>query len=162
MPDAALEREAADFVVREARLLDERRWDEWLALFSDDGRYWVPLAGSAQAEGDAHNALADEDRLLLALRIERLKNPRAHSQRPPSRCQHVLQASRIQRAEAGTFELRTPFLYVESQGEREPLLLAGTARHTLVRDAAGALKMRCKRVDLLDAGRPLPAVQLFP
>ena len=49
----------ADFVAHEARLLDERRHDEWLALFADDGRYWVPLQGAAQAEGAPHNALAD-------------------------------------------------------------------------------------------------------
>ena len=33
----------AAFVVHEARLIDEGRYDEWLALFADDGRYWVPL-----------------------------------------------------------------------------------------------------------------------
>src|SRR5512142_2561147 len=162
MPEAAVERELTAFVMHEARLLDDRRWDEWLALFAERGRYWVPLAGAAQGESEPHNALADEDRLLLALRIERLKNPRAHSQHPPSRCQHVLQASTLERAEGGRFELRTPFLYAEAQGDAAPLLLAGVARHTLARDAAGALRIECKRVDLLEAGSALPAIQLFP
>jgi len=150
----------AELVVHEARLLDERRYDEWLALFAADGRYWVPLRGAAQAEGAAHNALADEDRLLLALRIERLKNPRAHSQHPPSRCQHVLQAPTLLRDEPGLCELRTPFVYVESRGERQ-LLLAGSCFHRLVK-ADGAWRIRLKRVDLLDAGAALPAIQLFP
>lgn len=151
-----------DFVAREARLLDERRWDEWLALFTDDGRYWVPLAGAAQSDDRRHNSLADEDRLLLALRIERLKNPRAHSEHPPTSCQHVLQPPAVVKgdAAAGGYELYTPFIYVESRGGRQ-IMLAGRYRHHLVQ-VAGDLRIRLKRVDLLDAGMPLPAIQLFP
>ncbi|HEY9066061.1 MAG TPA: aromatic-ring-hydroxylating dioxygenase subunit beta [Burkholderiaceae bacterium] len=150
----------SQLVIHEARLLDERRYDEWLALFADDGRYWVPLQGAAQAEGAAHNALADEDRLLLALRIERLKNPRAHSQHPASRGQHVLQASTVALDEPERCELRTPFVYIESRGERQ-LVLAGACTHRLVK-IGDAWRIRLKRVDLLDAGMPLPAIQLFP
>lgn len=156
------ERDLFNFVAREARLLDERRWDEWLALFTDDGRYWVPLAGAEQRDDGAYNSLADEDRLLLALRVERLKNPRAHSEHPPTRCQHVLQPSALVSggASAGRYELRTPFIYVESRGERQ-IMLAGSYRHHLV-PVAGDLRIRLKRVDLHDAGAPLPAIQLFP
>jgi 3-phenylpropionate/cinnamic acid dioxygenase small subunit len=151
-----------EFIAHEAALLDAQRLDEWLALFAEDGRYWVPLQGAAQAEDARHNALADEDRLLLSLRIERLKNPRAHSQHPGSRCQHVLQASMPVRADeaGGQHELRTPFLYIESRGERQ-ILLAGSYTHRLTR-VEGHWRIRLKRVDLLDAGRPLPAIQLFP
>ncbi|MBL0151639.1 MAG: aromatic-ring-hydroxylating dioxygenase subunit beta [Ideonella sp.] len=159
---AATERELQDFIVQEARLIDTRQLDDWLALFADNGRYWIPLNGAAQSEGDAVNALADEDRLLLSLRIERLKNPRAHSQRPPSQCQHVLQTPRLVRADepAGRYELLTPFLYVEAQGDRQQLL-TGTLRHRLVRHDGG-LRIELKRVDLLNAGEALPAIQLFP
>ena len=159
--DAALERELADFVAMEAALLDAGRFDEWLALFADDGRYWVPLQGAAQVDPFGHNSLAYEDRLLLTLRVERLKNPRAHSQQPRSRCQHVLQrSSAVEFADgANGYELRTPFLYVESR-DREQVLLTGSYRHVLVA-VDGAWKIRLKRVDLLDADRPLPAIQLF-
>ena len=160
--DAALERELADLVVHEAALLDAGRYDEWLALFADDGRYWVPLLGAAQDDPFGHQSLAYEDKLLLALRIERLKNPRAHSQHPPSRCQHVLQRPIVEPPDTGgdaTHRLRTPFVYVEARGEHE-LILAGTCRHLLDR-IDGAWKIREKRVDLLQPGRPLPALQLF-
>jgi hypothetical protein len=49
--DPALERELGDLVAHEAALLDARRFDDWLALFAPDGRYWVPLQGARQAEG---------------------------------------------------------------------------------------------------------------
>ena len=160
--DATTERELFDFIAHEARLIDARRFDEWLALFADNGRYWVPLQGAAQSDGAAHNALADEDRLLLTLRIERLKNPRAHSQHPPSHCQHILQQPTLAHADdgAGRYELNTPFLYIESRGERQ-LMLAGTVRHRLVRLGDG-LRIELKRVDLLNADAALPAIQLFP
>ena len=160
--DAALERTLGDVVAMEAALLDAGRFDEWLALYTEDGRYWVPLQGAAQVDPIGHNSLAYEDRLLLTLRVERLKNPRAHSQQPRSRCQHVLQRSMVVAAadrDGVGHELRTPFLYVESR-DGEQVLLTGCYRHWLV-EVDGAWKIRLKRVDLLDADRPLPAIQLF-
>jgi len=155
-------RELFEFAALEARLLDERRWDEWLALFTEDGRYWVPLQGAEQRDGSTYNSIADEDRLLLSLRVERLKNPRAHSEHPPTRCQHVLQPSSVigQDAGAGTCDLHTPFIYVETRASRQ-IVLAGSYRHHLVQ-VAGRLRIRLKRVDLLNAGDALPAIQLFP
>jgi 3-phenylpropionate/cinnamic acid dioxygenase small subunit len=151
----------ADFVVHEARLLDERRHDEWLALFADDGRYWVPLQGAAQAEGAPHNALADEDLLLLKLRVERLKSPRAHAQQPPSRAHHLLQLPTLERSDASEqrYVLRTAFHYAEAQGD-ETIFLVGTVFHHLALQA-GRLALTLKRVDLLNAEAALPAVQLF-
>ena len=160
--DPALERELVDFVAAEAALLDGGRHDEWLALFAEDGRYWVPLQGARQADPHSHNSLAYEDRLLLALRVERLKNPRAHSQHPRSSCQHVLQRATVEAVDgddASSARLRTPFIYLEARGD-EQITLAGTCRHRLAR-IGGNWKIREKRVDLLNPERPLPAIQLF-
>jgi 3-phenylpropionate/cinnamic acid dioxygenase small subunit len=148
------------FIEEEAALLDAGRFDDWLALFAEDGRYWVPLLGAAQADPLSHNSIAYEDRLLLRLRIDRLKNPRAHSQHPASRSQHVLQRSRIESEEGEVVILRTPFLYVEQRGD-DQTLLTGSYRHELLRSSDGGLAIRQKRVDLLGAGRALPAIQLF-
>ena len=168
--DAALERELADFVAAEAALLDDGRFDDWLALFADDGVYWVPLAGARQVDRHRHHSIAYEDRALLQLRVARLKDPQAHSQHPPSASQHVLQrpvlvpddASAAQASSAHdlpTHRLRTPFLYIEARGDDE-LMLCGTCRHRLSH-IDGKWKIREKRVDLLNPGRPLPAIQLF-
>jgi len=151
--------QAQDFIAHEAALLDAGRFDEWLALFAEDGHYWVPLQGAAQADPLSHNSIAYEDRLLLQLRIERLKNPRAHSQHPRSHCQHVLQRCAVEHEDEAGLALCTPFIYVEARGD-EQVLLAGTCRHLLVRHGEGFL-IRQKRVDLLNAERALPAIQLF-
>jgi len=154
------ERELIDFVVREARLLDDKRYEEWLDLWTDDGIYWVPLTPE-QSEGIHHNSHLYEDKLLRTLRVERLKSPRAYSQQPPSRALHVLQPPSLESSDAGTqrFVMRTPFHYSEAQGD-EIQSFVGTAFHHLVRDGS-ALRLRLKRVDLLNGEAALPAVQLF-
>ncbi|WP_018913355.1 aromatic-ring-hydroxylating dioxygenase subunit beta [Thiomonas sp. FB-6] len=154
--DAAM----ADFVLHEARLLDTARYQDWLELFAADGRYWVPLQGAEQDPARPHNAYADEDRLLLRLRIERLQDARAWSQQPRSRGQHLLQTPRVERREAARALLYTPFLYVEARGD-EQLMLAGHWQHSLCVEG-GALRIALKRVNLVNAGASLPMIQLFP
>ncbi|MEZ5650270.1 MAG: aromatic-ring-hydroxylating dioxygenase subunit beta [Burkholderiaceae bacterium] len=147
------------FIAHEARLLDERRHDEWLALFAPDGKYWVP-SHPDQTEMRLEPSLALEDVFLLGLRIARLRHPQAHSQHPPSRALHVLQASQCIDADGGRFVMRTPFHYFEQRGD-DQVSLPGCATHELVM-IDGTLKIRLKRVDLLAAGRALPMIQLFP
>jgi 3-phenylpropionate/cinnamic acid dioxygenase small subunit len=154
------ETELARFVYGEARLLDEKRFDEWYELFTDDAYYWVPLV-PGQTDPLAHNSLAYEDKLLLKLRIERLKQPTAYSQKPASRCQHLLQAPEVEKSDParGEYLLRTPFVYTETRGE-ESQRYAATAWHTLVGSPAG-LRIRLKRVDLLNCDAALSSIQLF-
>jgi 3-phenylpropionate/cinnamic acid dioxygenase small subunit len=148
------------FVQAEARLLNQARYQDWLALFATDGRYWVPLGGDAQSESDIHNALANEDRLLLTLRVERLLAGRAHSQQPASRSAHVLQLPQVDVCNDHHAEVYTPFTYVESRGEQQ-IWLAGQWCHRLCREQ-GAWRIALKRVNLLNAGAAHPAIQLFP
>ncbi len=150
-----------DFVVHEAQLLDSRRFDAWNALFAPEGIYWIPLRGEQQQDGLNEASYLYEDKLLRELRVERLKSPRAFSQQPPSRCQHVLQTPVVEQFDAaqGRYVLRTPFHYAEARGG-EVQYLVGTARHHLC-ERDGALRIELKRVDLLNADSPLPMVQLF-
>lgn len=153
--------ELVDFVYREARLLDTRRYDEWYALFADDGRYWVPLVPD-QADGENHTSLADEDRLLLKIRIERLRPPGPFSQQVQSRGHHLLQRPEVESVDraANLYVVRTQFHYTEARGDVQSLYV-GTVTHRLsVFD--GALRIRLKRVDLLNCDAALPSIQLFP
>lgn len=152
----------SDLIYLDALLLDEARYDEWLALFAEDGRYWVPLKGRLQAEDEKYNAIADEDRLLLALRIDRLKAGRAHSQQTVSIAQHVLQQPMSVESDvgAGVYVLRTPFSYAESRGE-DLVTLHGHYIHRIVA-VDGQLRIALKRVNLVNAHARLPMIQLFP
>jgi 3-phenylpropionate/cinnamic acid dioxygenase small subunit len=102
-----------------------------------------------------------EDRLLLKLRIERLRNPNAFSQAQPSWCQHVLQAPRVESRDSSSnqFVLRTPFFYTETQLDQQQIY-AGVAWHHLTQQE-DRLRIRMKKVDLVNCDAALPSIQLF-
>jgi 3-phenylpropionate/cinnamic acid dioxygenase small subunit len=145
------------FIYHEARLLDEKRWDEWYELFAEDGYYWVPLTRE-QPDADFHTSLAYEDRLLLRLRIERLRR-RPPSQHPESWSQHVLQRPELEITDADGWLTRTAFHYAEARGDAMQML-TGVVWHRLTL-VDGALRIRLKRVNLLNCDAALPSIQLF-
>ena len=67
------------FLYLQAEVLDERRWDEWLNLFTDDGIYWMP-ASTDQETGVGQPNIFYEDYHLMDMRIRRVEHPYAHSQ----------------------------------------------------------------------------------
>ncbi len=148
------------FVAHEARLLDEQRWDEWAALFAPEGWYWLP-ADSTHTDPLAQASHLYDDALLREVKLTRLRSPQAHSQQPPGRCHHLLQATELLRADATAqrFETRTPFLYTELRAGHT-VQLPGVATHHL-RLHDGQLLIVLKRVDLLHAAEPLPAVEFY-
>jgi 3-phenylpropionate/cinnamic acid dioxygenase small subunit len=154
------DQELIAFVYREARLIDEKRFDEWYDLFTEDGLYWMPLTRN-QPDGRLHTSLFYEDRLLLKVRISRLGNPNSFSQSEPSWCQHVLQAPSVEsRDPAGNlYVTRTPFMYVESQRDRQDVYAAVAWHHVAMQD--GHLRIRMKKIELLNRGAALPSIQLF-
>jgi len=151
-----------DFILEEARLLDEAQYEAWVDLFAEDGRYWVPLKGRLQSEAERHNAIADENPLLLRLRVTRLRGDRAHSQQPPSQGQHMLQPPLLlsHDAQTGLHTLYTPFTYAESRGE-DLVVLHGHYVHRL-RETPQGWRIALKRVNLVNAHSRLPMIQLFP
>ena len=150
-----------DFVYHEASLLDEGRFDEWLALFAPDGRYWMPLE-PGQTDPLLVTSLLYEDLFMLRLRVERLKGARTFSQKPPSRGHRLLQRPRVDRfePEAGRFATVTAFHYVETRLDEQELY-AGWARHEL-EAVDGALRIALKRVDLVNCDAAFGNIQLFP
>ena len=148
------------FVAFEACCLDEQRWAEWAALFAPDGWYWLPAA-TAHTDPLAQASHLYDDTQLREVKLRRLQSPQAHSQKPAGRCHHLLQTSelRVLDAAANRFELRTPFIYTELRAGRS-VSLPGVAWHHL-RMQDGALRIVLKRVDLLHAAEPLPAVEFY-
>lgn len=148
------------FVYREARLLDEHRFDEWLELFAPDGRYWMPLE-YRQTDRQLTASLMDEDLFLLRLRVERLKGNRTYSQKPKSRCHHVLQQPQVDvfDAEADRYVAWTAMHYLETRMDQQNLYAAWATHELTVID--GALRIRMKRVDLVNCDAAFGSIQLF-
>ena len=149
-----------DFVYREARLLDEKRFDEWYALLADDVRYWMPLT-RGQPNGETYTSLFYEDKLLLKVRIERLRHPNAFSQQQPSHCQHVLQQPDVEVFDeaANNYVTRTPFMYFEAQLDSQLILAGVTYHHLKVVD--GTPRIRLKKIELVNCEAALPSIQLL-
>ncbi len=150
-----------DFIYEEARMLDEGRYSEWLDLWLDDGFYWMPLDYKQQ---DPHNmtSLLYEDNFMLKLRVERLNGERTFSQKPKSRCHHVIQRPFIDKfdAEGGVFQTNTSMHYVETRLD-DQFLLALTASHDL-KLVDGKLRIANKRVDILNSDAAFGNIQLLP
>jgi 3-phenylpropionate/cinnamic acid dioxygenase small subunit len=103
------QREIERFLYREARLLDERRFREWLDLFTDDVRYWMPARTTRYAAGtkalsvldperdrsdelsrEGEMTLLDDSKATLTMRVARLETGLAWSEDPPSRTRHLV------------------------------------------------------------------------
>lgn len=149
-----------DFVYDEAHVLDEGRFEEWLALWAPDSYYWMPLEYK-QTDPKLVTSLLYEDEFLRKMRVHRLQGARTFSQQPRSRCSHVLNRPRIVEMDTanGRFAVETTFHYVETRLD-EQFLLAATSRHELLL-IDGALKMKLKRVDLLNCDSAFGNIQLF-
>jgi 3-phenylpropionate/cinnamic acid dioxygenase small subunit len=160
MTTAPSDPQLIDFVVREARLLDQQRFEEWLDLFAEDGRYWMPVEWG-QSDPRLTTSLMYEDKLLLKIRVDRLRGTRTYSQKPRSRCHHVLQVPQIDERndEASHYVTWTPMHYVETRADQQTLFAAWATHHLTV--VEGALKIRLKRVDLVNCDAAFGSIQLF-
>jgi len=149
-----------DFVVREARLLDQQRLEDWLDLFTEDGHYWMPVEWG-QTDPKLTTSLMYEDKLLLRIRIDRLKGKATYSQSPKSRCHHVLQTPQVDERDdgEGRYVTWTPMHYVETRNDDQQLY-AAWATHTLT-VIDGKLKIKLKRVDIVNCDAAFGNIQLF-
>lgn len=154
------DQELIDFVVREARLIDQQRFDEWLDMYADDAFYWMPLEWN-QTDPRLTCSLMHEDKLLLSIRVERLKGARTFSQKPKSRCHHVLQMPQVDSrdAAANSYVTWTAMHYVETRLDEQTLYAAWATHHLSVED--GKLRIKLKRVDLINCDAAFGNIQLF-
>jgi len=144
--------ECERFLLHEARLLDEARFDEWLALFTADAQYWVP---SEPGQDNPHDtvSLIYDDRRLLETRVRRLASPRIYSQEPRSRTSRIVSNVTIEESAAGFAVVRSKFMMIEYR-RNEQRLFGGTCFHRLA-GGPGDMRIRLKRVDLVNCDAPL-------
>jgi ethylbenzene dioxygenase subunit beta len=137
------------FLIDEVRLLDERKFEEWRDLFTDDGHYWVPLKPDQQSP-DGETSLFYDDRNNMATRFERLRHPNIHSQTPPHRTCHIIGNVVIDCVDVagGECMVRSNMMMTDYRVGTQRLF-SGLVRHRLRRDGS-AYKIVLKRVDLIN------------
>jgi len=149
-----------DFLNFEARLLDQRKFDEWNALFTSEGMYWVPLADQ-QLDPVNHLSLVYEDAMMREVRINRLRHDRAWSQQPRSRTAHNVSCIVIEASypDQGRVIVGSSFMMSEwrSFGLRT---FAGLYTHDL-RASKDGYRIAEKRVDLIDSEGVFEPIEVF-
>jgi 3-phenylpropionate/cinnamic acid dioxygenase small subunit len=145
--DAAVRDEFRRLLEREARLLDQLRYEDWLALYARECIYWVPSTPNA---GDPRREIAVmfDDRRRLEDRIYRLRTGFAWSQAPASRTVRLISNVEVFAAGSEARMLRSNFLISEFWGD-ETRVLTGWTGHRVLQDSSG-WKIQAKQVNLID------------
>jgi 3-phenylpropionate/cinnamic acid dioxygenase small subunit len=143
------------FLLREARLLDDGKFDDWLALFTPDAWYWVPSEPD-QPDPVEIVSLIYDDRRLLETRVRRLASPRMYSQEPRSRTSRIIGNVTIEEADGNSCTVQSKFIMIEYRRERQRIF-GGTALHRLVQ-ADGRIKIAWKRVNLVNCDAPMDGI----
>ena len=153
--------DAEDFLYEEARLLDERLYDDWLKLFTDDGVYWLPI--DADSAPKDHLSLIYDDSLRREERVYRLTQFAPPSQSPPSRTLHVVSNVQVRNGTAdGELALHSSQIIHEMRvGDYrqyelgDPRSFAARCEHR-VRQHDGQWRLTLKRMVLLNRDVPIP------
>lgn len=158
---APLDREALraveEFLIHEADLLDDRRFEDWAALFTEDGIYWVPAVPNQDNPFDTISIFYD-DREGRDVRIRRLRHPKNLPEESPTRTIHMVQNVQAAAGEGGAIEVRSRLLMLEYRNGVQRLYGA-RCRH-LLRRRGGGFAIAHKRVDLLNCDGFLPMMSI--
>jgi len=155
-----LKQEIEDFLYREADLLDERRYEEWLALLAEDVRYWMPMRRNVKVD-DLEREFTregldiswfDEGKETLTRRVRQIQTGIHWAEEPVSRISHLI--SNIQlvevnpsAAEPAEVSVRCRFLVYRNRVETETDILVGK-REDLLRRGEGEWKIARRKIML--------------
>jgi 3-phenylpropionate/cinnamic acid dioxygenase small subunit len=152
--------EAEDFLYQEARLLDQRRFEEWLDLFTNDGIYWIPIADDTDPEQEP--SILYDDSPLRAQRVFQLLHQPHYAQMPPSRTVHVISNVEVDNGQRESEALvRCGMVVVELRpghsqqfGLGRQSSFAGHCEYRLRHEKAWRIAL--KKVLLIDRDLPVP------
>ncbi len=138
-------------------MLDDRRFNEWLSLFSDNGWYWVPITADQDNPFDTVSIIYD-DRKLLETRVRRLNNVNIHAESPPPRTSRIIGNVILENVDqaAGNYDISSRFQLVEFRGDKQRLF-AGSMRHVLRPEDVGFV-IQGKRINLVNSDGMLEGI----
>lgn len=152
-------RAVEQFIFHEARMLDERSYDAWLALWTEEGRYWMPRHHN-QANPFEQISLFYEDRMLRETRVKRLLNPRNWSQQPVTRSSRLVGNVQVEGLDSqGRLIVRSVIHYTEHRLEQRHL--AGQVFHKLESTSEGCWRIYLKRIDLVNCDSVFANLEVF-
>ncbi len=154
----AREAEVARFLAREARLMDEGRYDEWLSLWADDGLYWVPC-NHDDVDPLREVSLIYDDRLRLGERVERLKSGSVLAQQPNPRMRRVVANIEIEAGPGGETVAHSNFVLGIARPTGQQVWIGHNIHH--LRGSGAGLKIARKKVLLINSDTEMPLLQFL-
>ena len=150
--DRALLDQVTAFIYREARLADSHRYEEWEALWAEDGIYWIPSDGYGR-DPETEMSIIYDNRSRIALRVRQLLTGRHFTQSPRSPLCRLVSNIEILADDGATIHATSNALVFEAHLRGDTLWGART-EYRLRRDG-GALRMVLKKVVLANNDKPL-------
>lgn len=151
-PTIELTHEVAQFLYREARLLDAENYEEWLTLLTDDIRYWMPsnLNRYRKDKSPVHSpgavALFDEDMSSIKTRLRRFNTGMAWPEDPPTRHCHVITNIEVELTDnAQEYRVYSAFVNHRSRNEQDEDWMMGR-REDILRRVNGVLKLARRKI----------------
>lgn len=144
-------REIEEFLIHELELLDDRRFEDWVELFTDDGYYWAPATPDQASPTDSVSLFYD-DVDMLKTRFARLRHPRVHSQIPHSRTSHMISNVVIASRDPaqGRIEVTARFQMVDYRPGHEQRVFGGRYEYSLSRTSPAAFRIVSKKAIILN------------
>ncbi len=147
-------RETNEFLMREAELLDNRQFTEWLALLTEDIFYHMPIRvtrdNNEKSQDLSDGAWLSENRKSLEMRIKRLTTKGALSEEPPSRTRHFVSNIRVRSgSQENEVEINSNLLLYRTRGDSSHYDLFSAERKDVLRRINGNWKL-ARRDILLD------------
>jgi 3-phenylpropionate/cinnamic acid dioxygenase small subunit len=149
-----LQHEIEQFYYAEAAMLDERRFADWLELFTADVHYWMPIRRTVMA-ADLENeftkpgamAYFDDDKAMLEARVKKLASGFSWSEDPPSRTRHNVSNVRVVDCDGDELTVESNFHLYRARLESDEDFWIGRRRDVLRRDQ-GALRIAKRHIFL--------------
>ena len=143
----------------ETACLNNGDLDKWISLFSDDGFYWMPLEEKHE-DPEKHDSLIYDNRALMEMRKHNLASPLSPSMQVEVRSVRILSDIEIEPLDSPENEVVVSAHVIAVIYQQQKNFYAGRLRYRLVHSGDG-LKIRVKRVDLLDADAPLDCIMMY-
>ncbi len=161
------------FLYREARMLDERRFEEWFDIFTDDARYWMPLRKTRRSEGQTEDwdvekelsgaeelAFFDDSKLTLMVRTKRVRMAQNWAEDPPSRTRRIVTNIEVEAKGSDEWLVHSCFLLHRTRMENDKHVFVGQRRDLLQR-AEDGFKIKERRIVLDSNVLQAPNLSVF-
>lgn len=149
-----------DFLYEEAALLDDWRLQDWVALFTEDGRYVVPTNDLPDGDPERHLVHIDDDMTRLRARVHRLESRKAHREYPHARTSHQVTNVRVLSADDEHASVAAAFAVWRFRDGRDDHYVGRYSY--LLRTVDGSLRIVLKRAVMdMTTLRPAGAVSII-